>query len=159
MKRVFSILLILCVFGTVVEARENFACVVADSADDLRVNGSFVMDGAFKGEGTLEICREGFCQAFTGVEFLRGMWTVDRMNLYLRDKNGTVAVGLVVEDYFKAGPGAVVDGQFYGILGNGTAQCERTTDELACSYCFNQVEPNEFCKVECGCSTPFCGAW
>ncbi|MCB0405566.1 MAG: hypothetical protein KDD51_12345 [Bdellovibrionales bacterium] len=129
MRHVFLFFVVLSLASRAFGSIEAFTCTPEDSTETLSLGGSFELSDSVQGKGELSICRDGSCQNFSGVDYFRGAWMADRLNVYLRDKSGAVAAGLVVDEYFSVEPGIATTGQLYGITGHQPMQCTRVTTD------------------------------
>lgn len=94
------------------------------------------------GEVTFSFPHEQSEHHYKRVEFFKGMWTVDRMNFYLRSENGKVTAGLIVDNYFTAQPEENLRGSLYGKYGSRELTCQREAP-----YFYDPSQPSdEYCR-------------
>ncbi len=105
----------------------SYHCHTTDEKEKLFLFGGFVLDqGEYTTTGELSVVHiemGGRTEYFQNVEILKGAWMEQRMNLYLRDKEGKFLSGLVVDDFFGPQKKNVLGG-LYGQLGNREVRCD-----------------------------------
>ncbi|MBI2027142.1 MAG: hypothetical protein HYS98_04980 [Deltaproteobacteria bacterium] len=107
---------------------ELFYCSTPENEKKINITGYFHMTekkSISSGNVTFSFPGEFSQHFYHKVQFIRGAWTVDRMNFHLRGEDGSMIAGLIIDDYFSAKVGEKINGSLYGKYGDRAMACER----------------------------------
>ncbi len=116
---------------------ERLSCSSSDPKRAVHIEADFRMDGesedTWSGHGNVQVSfgnQSKLKLSAEGIPFFRGAWTTDRLNFYLRDDQGRVNYGFIIEDYFAKAPANDLVGTFHGVEGSAVStslKCIRFT--------------------------------
>lgn len=123
-------LLVLLLSGAAIASPfpEMFQCTTTDSSAPIRISGHFTVN-SMTGTGKLELDLgpQGGRITAERVTYQKGMWMTNRMNAYLRDAEGNVLAGIMVDEYFAQTSSQPTAGTLYGVFGERRLECRRFT--------------------------------